>query len=502
MAYVIIVLSSFLLTLPLSPLLSKLGMSVCGLMRHNGFWFGCELNFKYLASLWILTSIASSAFYFLATNLTENKWNEKLDSSILFKNIFFFVSLLGFAWVFWNVSEAIAATNSVYQDVISAILLVVGLANILIQALLIEILIFRFEVQHRHCTLPSQSRSLLNRTSDFLHFTLGPVLVISCFFYFVVRLVDVEEDGFSGLGGHKQILIGFVLAYLVWLVAFIALSQYKTRTIVRSLTLLSQQLSQFNSREKISLFSFGSYEPVAHGLNQSLEILSQRSLLIQNFSKFVSDKLLDTVVRADAQTLQGVKTKCVVIMTDLRDFTNVSSRLAPEDVVKLLNLYFQDMIGVLNAHGISIDKFIGDGLLAYIPVESMEDSAGWCERALAAVVAMVNQMQATNQKLREMNLPEMRIGAGLHIGEVILGAMGSQTRLQYTIIGDTVNRAARLESLCKSLSTDIVISKALFDLLPQSSKDSFEESREVELKGISSKESVYFRTQAAQRKSA
>lgn len=472
------------------------------MIRGHGFWFGCQLNFKYLFSLWVLTSTVSCIAYFAATRGGQKHVLRKIDNTTLYKNIFFTIAMCAFAVVFVQTSESIAKTESAYQDAISAVLLVVGMANLLLQALVLEIFIFRFELKGQTHTEPSATRVHITQASNFFHMNLGPVIVISCFFYFVMRLLEVKEDGLAGLFEQKEILIGFVISYLVWLISFIALSNIKTQNIITSLNALSNQISRFSSGAKLSLLNLGPFESVAHGLNQSLEILQQRILLIQNFSKFVSDKLLETIVLSDSQSLQGLKTNCVVIMTDLRDFTTVSNQLNPEDVVKLLNIYFQDMIYVLNTHGICIDKFIGDGLLAYIPIENESQRTSVCESALKSVIGMISQMKETNGKLTEMNLPPMKIGAGIHLGEVILGAMGSQTRMQYTIIGDTVNRAARLEGLCKSLDSDIVVSKPVFDSLSDDLKSTLDGSSEVQMKGISSKELVYHRSSQKVLKSA
>ena len=166
--------------------------------------------------------------------------------------------------------------------------------------------------------------------------------------------------------------------------------------------------------------------------------------------------------------LVGQKCQCVVLFTDLVGFTSLSAELEPESLFQLLNQYFDGLSrAVLNENGL-LDKFIGDALMAEFGIP---ESRGHFQEALAAVRAAV-QMQSSldklNQRLVSENRPTLRQGIGLHFGEVIAGNLGSENRLEYTVIGATVNVASRLEGLTRRFSDHpILISGELRELLGQ-----------------------------------
>ncbi|MCB0368486.1 MAG: adenylate/guanylate cyclase domain-containing protein, partial [Bdellovibrionales bacterium] len=140
-------------------------------------------------------------------------------------------------------------------------------------------------------------------------------------------------------------------------------------------------------------------------------------------------------------------------------FTHFSSQMKPQEVVDLLNIYFSDMIEVFIEHGVTLDKFIGDGILAYVTLDD-ETSKQNIENITKAAFEMHIKLASTNQKLKNKKLPKIQLGLSLHIGPVILGAIGSRDKQQFTIIGDPVNVAARLESFCKEHQVGIIASSS------------------------------------------
>ena len=136
-----------------------------------------------------------------------------------------------------------------------------------------------------------------------------------------------------------------------------------------------------------------------------------------------------------------------ILFADIRGFTRISEHAPPEKIVQLLNRYFSAMTDIIFAHGGTLDKYLGDGLMALFgaPTVTPKDAAN----ALSAAVAMQRRMLTINDELREEGFPEIGIGIGLHTGEVTVGYIGSERRSEYTAIGDTVNTASRLESNAK-----------------------------------------------------
>ena len=132
-------------------------------------------------------------------------------------------------------------------------------------------------------------------------------------------------------------------------------------------------------------------------------------------------------------------------MADLRGFTQMSEILSPEDVVDALNVFLGTMTDVVMKYGGSVDNFIGDALMAVfgVPITKPDDAA----RAVACAIEMQNSLASVNAEIDRRNLPDLAMGVGLSTGEVVAGNIGSESRLKYSVIGSTVNLAARIEGI-------------------------------------------------------
>jgi adenylate cyclase len=150
--------------------------------------------------------------------------------------------------------------------------------------------------------------------------------------------------------------------------------------------------------------------------------------------------------------------RAVLLLSDLRGFTTLSDRLPGEQVIGLLNGYFDGLVPAIEAAGGEILKFIGDGLLAIFPVAA--DPAAACAAALAAAEAARVALADGNAARRAAGEAELRNGMALHLGEVLYGNIGSAARLDFTTIGPAVNLTARLETLARDLGRDLVLSAA------------------------------------------
>jgi class 3 adenylate cyclase len=157
----------------------------------------------------------------------------------------------------------------------------------------------------------------------------------------------------------------------------------------------------------------------------------------------------------------GVRQKVCVLFSDIRGFTTRSEKEQPEQIVALLNRYFEEMAQAVHAHNGTLDKFIGDGLMAFFGVPG--ESSNPARDALAAAQDMLRRLKELNLRLAADGIPEVEIGIGLHLGEAVVGHVGSSQRHEYTAIGDVVNLAARLEGLTKDAGFPLVCSQEVMD---------------------------------------
>lgn len=180
------------------------------------------------------------------------------------------------------------------------------------------------------------------------------------------------------------------------------------------------------------------------------------------FSRFVPEEVIDRLTEDAASETESIneKRKVAVLICDIRNFTSISERNKPENVVSFLNEYFKKMVEVIKKHGGAIDKFMGDAIMALFgtPV-SYEDNARRAVDAALEMQSLVPSISCSNLFIPEgMNF---NVGIGIHYGDVIVGSIGCAEKSDYTVIGDTVNLASRLEGLTKSYGAGIIISEAV-----------------------------------------
>lgn len=187
------------------------------------------------------------------------------------------------------------------------------------------------------------------------------------------------------------------------------------------------------------------------------ERLAREEVARANYSRFLPEYVVKQMLEnPDSFKLGGVSQTITILFADIRGFTRISEHAPPEKIVGLLNRYFSAMTDIIFAHGGTLDKYLGDGLMALFgaPTATPDDASN----ALNAAVAMQRRLIGINRELRDEGFPEIGVGMGLHTGEVIVGYIGSDRRSEYTAIGDTVNTSQRLESNARG--GEILISDA------------------------------------------
>lgn len=183
-------------------------------------------------------------------------------------------------------------------------------------------------------------------------------------------------------------------------------------------------------------------------------------------SQYVSPAVLAEVMNRVDDQLQaeiGSREDLSVLFSDVRGFTSISERLEAEKVVELLNTHFSVMSEIIFRYEGTVDKFIGDAIMAFwgAPIK-VEDHP---ERAVKACLEMLDGLIEVNHLLEEKGLPPIHIGIGIHTGDVVLGNIGSARKLDYTVIGDAVNLASRLEGLTKQYQCTAILSEATYNRL-------------------------------------
>ncbi len=177
--------------------------------------------------------------------------------------------------------------------------------------------------------------------------------------------------------------------------------------------------------------------------NTDLE--KRNTLLRQVFGRYLTDEVVANLLeRPEGLRLGGERRKVTILTSDLRGFTSLSERLSPEEVVHILNLYLDYMANVITQYQGTIDEFMGDGILVIFGAPTVRDDDA--ARAVACACAMQLKMGEVNQKMKELDFPQLEMGIGINTGVVVVGNIGSEKRTKYGIVGSQVNLTYRIES--------------------------------------------------------
>ncbi len=193
-----------------------------------------------------------------------------------------------------------------------------------------------------------------------------------------------------------------------------------------------------------------------------IEDLSVEKRLKGTLARYMTKEIADQLMDSDAQ-LGGQMRELSILFSDIRNFTTISERLGPQETVVMLNEYFSTMVDTLFHHGGILDKFIGDAMLAVFgaPFSTGEDA----DRSVATAVDMMKALKQFNARRMLKNQETVSIGIGIATDNVLVGNIGSMKRMDYTVIGDGVNLASRLEGATKFYHSDILISEKTYEQL-------------------------------------
>ena len=243
------------------------------------------------------------------------------------------------------------------------------------------------------------------------------------------------------------------MAVLLLSFAGLLLSAFGALFIARSVTqpvlelaAAARDVQDGNYERQVHIAQQDELGTLATAFNRMMKGLAERDRVRSLLGKVVSPAIAEKLLSRDV-TLGGEEREVTVLFSDLRGFTTFSESRSPTEIVAILNDYFTRMSAAIEKHHGVVDKYIGDGIMALFgaPV-GYDDDAG---NALAAALAMQEALEEFNRDLASRGIPSIRMGIGIATAMVVAGNLGSPNRLNYTVVGDGVNLAARLEGLCK-----------------------------------------------------
>ncbi|MEM7507613.1 MAG: GAF domain-containing protein [Pseudomonadota bacterium] len=209
----------------------------------------------------------------------------------------------------------------------------------------------------------------------------------------------------------------------------------------------------------VTVLPLTSGEGVSLGTLVIIEDISSEKRVKSTMSRYMDPDLADRLLAEGGQEelLGGKDTTATILFSDVRSFTTITEKLGAQGTVALLNDYFERMVDCISDEGGILDKFIGDAIMAAfgVPVSRGEDE----DRAMRAAIAMISRLWEWNADRTQKNLLTLDMGIGLNTDHIVAGNIGSPKRMDYTMIGDGVNLAARLESACKQYNARILLSE-------------------------------------------
>lgn len=249
----------------------------------------------------------------------------------------------------------------------------------------------------------------------------------------------------------------------------------------------TEMIANGNLENTIRVRSTDELGKLSEAMNEMTQGLLERDKIKETFGKMVDPKIRDHLLNNKIE-LGGKVCRGTILFCDIRNFTSITESIPPEKVVYWLNTYFEKVSEQIFTFKGIVNKYIGDAVMALfgIPIESPDASY----QAVMSAIAILHEVERLNVKFRSENLPEIEIGIGIHEGELLAGNIGSSTRMEYTVIGDSVNIASRIESQCKTLNSNLIVSENVIKNI-RDNKIKFQSLGNIHLKGRNAPVSLY-----------
>lgn len=313
--------------------------------------------------------------------------------------------------------------------------------------------------------------------------------------------LDIQATNFNNmLDNHFFVIsnpfynLGIVAFLFLLVITYIIILPTSTALLCTSLTMLlyfSFAFLMYEHRLAIGLIVPELFMLFAIGCGYSIKYINEgrkKEKIQSAMSKYISKDVMQNVVQnIDSIKLGGKRAEVTVLFADIRGFTSISEQLSAVEVTKILNEYFSALVPIIEEHKGILNKFMGDAILAIFGEPIVDNNHPL--NAVLCANKMLKKVRALQEKWILEGKPKIEIGIGISTGEVFVGNIGSETRLEYTVIGDTVNTASRIENYNKVYRTNFLISEETYSRV-QKYVDVIK-IREVSIRGKAKKINIY-----------
>lgn len=289
-----------------------------------------------------------------------------------------------------------------------------------------------------------------------------------------------------------NLMVAQIFLLTIGFLASVGMAYFVSRTVVAPLSKLEsamETLEQHDLTVRVPVSSNDEIGYVSEQFNDMVTGLQRGELLRNLLNQYVSPEVAREALE-HGTALGGQVIECTVLFSDIRGFTSLSEKLPADELIDLLNRYMSHMVDAIVANGGMVNKFGGDSLLAVFGTP-LNPSADHAARAICAAEAMCAALERFNSQQRTAASAELRFGIGIATGKAVAGNIGGAERIEYTVIGDTVNLASRLQDLTKELGREVLIHETTYRLAVQTHKFDVVRLLPVTVRGKSETVDVY-----------
>lgn len=292
-------------------------------------------------------------------------------------------------------------------------------------------------------------------------------------FYFLLKRQRyvVITDNYSAITALSLATIMMITFLLIQLIA-----NYYERPLMM-LRNMAESIGNDDFSRTVEVTSSDELGFLSERMNDMSQSLQEKELIKETFGRIVDPKIRDYILSSDFDSA-GELVNASVLFVDIRSFTTLSEKLDAPHVVKLLNIVFEELNTIISSHGGLINKFIGDAIMAIFGVPVINESHPG--HAVNCAIDVIRATDELNNRLKAASLPAVSFTIGIHTGDVMAGRVGASNRMEYSVIGDVVNTASRLQGMCKEYSVDILVSG---DTVSRSDSDLFTSLGEGSIRG-------------------